>query len=166
MNKTLKKGKRGGETRKSFIVTESGLVETEDEPNQVRKGSVIQKIKEEPRRESHGLELEIHEGAEKMLSDLSFPNKRRQSRNLSIDHADEKFKTKSLLQKISNAKKKSDDEIMRETIQSNPVDAVDEIKASFYNKNVDTMMGYFMTTKAIAIMSSERRKRRDYGVKY
>ena len=45
MSKTLKKGKRGSaaETRKSFLVTETGLVETEDEPENPRRESMSQR---------------------------------------------------------------------------------------------------------------------------
>ena len=176
MNKTLKKGKRGSasETRKSFIVTESGLVEAEEEPNNPRRGSLLKKALEsrgsittKPMQDNHegrersGSEAEIPEAAEKLITDFTFRNRRRQSRNSILEVADAKLKTKNLLQKATDTKKQSDDEKMREAIQNNGVDAVDEIKAKFYSKNVESMMGLFTTTKAIAIMSSERRKRRE-----
>ena len=165
MNKTVKKGKRGSqqsETRKSFIVTESGLVETDDDPSHQRKesmkpksGSIIQEIQDG----RHGSVASIAEETEKLLKDFSLKNRRRQSRN-SVFETAEKMKARNGLQ-IPDPKKESEDGMMRELIQTNPSEAIDEIKAKFYSKNVDTMMGYFMTTKAIAIMGTERRKRKN-----
>ena len=39
---------------------------------------------------------------------------------------------------------------------------VDEIKANFYNKKSDTLVSSFLASKAIAIMSTEKRKREEY----
>ena len=165
MSKTLKKGKRGSaaETRKSFLVTETGLVETEDEPENPRResmsqrGSTSQKMMQESPGtwDKYGADIDIPEETEKLIHHFNSRNKRRQSIK---DIADAKLKTKDLRRKSNEAFKQSE-ETIRNALQNTDIDQVDEIKANFYSKNVQSMMGYVMTTKAIAIMSSERRKR-------
>ena len=53
---------------------------------------------------------------------------------------------------------------MREKIKNAQHDGdIDEIKARFYKKKTDVLMTQFLASKAIAIMSVERRKRAQYA---
>ena len=57
----------------------------------------------------------------------------------------------------------SNENDMREKIKNaGKGNIIDEIKAKFYTKKSDTLMTHFMASKAIAIMSTERRKRQAY----
>ena len=53
---------------------------------------------------------------------------------------------------------------MRERIKNAQHEGdIDEIKARFYSKKTDVLMSQFLASKAIAIMSVERRKREQYA---
>ena len=166
---TLKKSRQnsaGEERRKTFIVTESGVVEEEEEekkPTRTRKVSLWQKTKpslmpdgeassgtstpSQPLSKAVGMS---NEDTEKMFREYKQVS---QMKNKFVKVAQEDAKSKLKL---------SSDKEMRERIRNaGNGDDVDEIKATFYGKKKDLIMAQFLASKAIAIMSTERRKRRE-----
>ena len=168
MKATVKKTKSksgqssAGEARKSFIVTESGIVETEDDPHPY-KPTRRDSVKAQPligERQSSGNNALSTEETEAMFKDFSKSQKRKSGvpKLNALDDA------KSKLRNFSMAMEQKDkDKDMREKIQNAGNNEIDEIKAKFYSKKADVIMAQFLASKAIAIMSTERRKRREYA---
>ena len=150
MSKTVKKRRNGSksDTIKSFIVTESGLVETEEKTTSTKRESVQRST----------------ERKESVASFVHDKQERKGSHDFGLEISESKLKAKNVLLKASQEKKQFDDDAIRETIRNNSTEGVDEIKASLYNKNVESMMEYFMVSKALAIMGTERRKRQEREV--
>ena len=178
MKATVKKTKSGqssaGEVRKSFIVTESGIVETEDDPHPhkpTRRDSAKAKPIIAERRSSISADTGrvpsagnalSTEDTEQMFKDFNKIQKRKSGvpKLNALDDAKSKLRSFSIAME-----QQQKDKDMREKIQNVDNHEIDEIKAKFYSKKADVMMSQFLASKAIVIMSTERRKRREYSEK-
>ena len=145
---------RNAESRKSFIVTESGIVETDEEPITAMKSA-------KPKRDLQSL-----------LSKA--PNTENDSRPNTGSGEDRQAQTKpkplkfnldDVKSKLMNNKNTAEDEEkkMREKIQNlgRGRGDSDDMKTGFSGKKKDAIMTQFLVSKAVVLMSTERRKRRE-----
>ena len=159
MQKTIKKTKReGAEKTKSFIATESGLVENEDNPDD-RVG---------PKRKEHKSLLdsvtEIEVARRRLKDDAmpsSEPSSKRRTSMLPEEQAasnDDPNRRSSLrIAEVAAAKSKFSSMLSKRnsSIKSEDMNLVKASKAS--TKQLGAM---FMVTKAIAFMNNPRKKRK------
>ena len=160
MKGTLKKA-RNVDSRKSFIVTESGIVETDDEPSPSKpaknKRDALNKspILEVDTRPQTGSGLS-NEETEKMFKESKQTQKAKPFK-LVLDDAKSKLKNMG-----QAAAQNSERDEMREKIKNLGLGEIDDTKA---RKKKDAIMSQFLASKAIVLMSTERRKRKENAPK-
>ena len=138
---------RTAESRKSFIVTESGIVETDEAPM-----SSI-KLKRDPI---------------SLLSKSPIPeNDSRPNTGSNEDRQAQKpkplkFNLEDLKSKLNpKIPAEEEEKRMREKIQNLGRGNLDDRNASFSGKKKDAIMTQFLVSKAVVLMSTERRRRRE-----
>ena len=142
---------RNAESRKSFIVTESGIVETDEEPTTSIKSA-------KPKRDLQSL-----------LSKSPNPENDSRPNTGSGEDRQAQTKPKPLKFNLDDVKSKLNNKItaedkekkMREKIQNSGRGDSDDVKAGFSGKKKDAIMTQFLVSKAVVLMSTERRKRRE-----
>ena len=142
---------RNAESRKSFIVTESGIVETDQEPITAMKSA-------KPKRDLASL-----------LSKTPIPEVDSRPNTGSSEDRQAQTKAKPLKFNLDDVKSKLnnkntaevEEKKMREKIQNLGHGASAEVKAGFSRKKKDAIMTQFLVSKAVVLMSTERRKRRE-----
>ena len=131
---------RNAESRKSFIVTESGIVETDEEPISSMKSA---KHKRDLLRKST---IPENESDEKQAQKPKTPK-------FNLDDVKAKLNPKIL--------QEDDEKIMREKIQNLSRRDLDGERQSFSGNKKDAIMTQFLVSKAVVLMSTERRKRKE-----
>ena len=145
---------RTAESRKSFIVTESGIVETDEEPVTAMKSA-------KPKRDLQSL-LSKSPNTEKDSRPNTGSGEDRQAQTKPKPL---KFNLDDVKSKLMNNKNTAEDEEkkMREKIQNlgRGRGDSDDMKTGFSGKKKDAIMTQFLVSKAVVLMSTERRKRRE-----
>ena len=156
--------KSKSEGRKSFIVTEAGIIETEDDNIKSSKSNKVDSRRSSvyPNAANDAQEKDAKtitaEDTEKMFKDFSSSQKKKGPSKMTFDDAKSKLRSLNM-----NEGSKQEEVDMRQLIRNaGNKPEVDEIKASFYNKKSDVLVSSFLASKAIAIMSTERKKREEY----
>lgn len=145
---------RNAESRKSFIVTESGIVETDEAPKPTTK------LKRDPI--SHHSRSSIPEIDTRPNTGSGLGNEEKQAQK----PKPLKFNLDDVKSKLNNKRAEEEEEEkekrMREKIQNmSSRGDLDDRNASFSGKKKEAIMTQFLVSKAVILMSTERRKRRE-----
>ena len=146
---------RNAESRKSFIVTESGIVETDEAP------ITSTKVKRDPI--SLLSRSSIPESDTRTSAGSGSGNEDKQAQKpkplkFNLDDVKSKLNTKRAEEEEEEEKEKR----MREKIQNiGRLGDMDDVNASFSGKKKTAIMTQFLVSKAVVLMTTERRKRRE-----
>ena len=148
---------RNAESRKSFIVTESGIVESDEAPKtstklKLKRASISllnkSSISESDTRPSTGSGQRNEDKKAQKPKPFKF----------NLDDVKSKLNIKRAEEEEEEEKEKR----MREKIQSmSRRGDLDDRNASFSGKKKEAIMTQFLVSKAVVLMSTERRKRRE-----